>query len=185
LRSTIVLILGSGTRILRNRFVRRKNIFYKNKGAYRIFRISTASVYRYISMCKFTLGDAEHVSTINTQIAPLVPMTVAANYYAVSKRLRLHEYRASMPRTLFLILLLNIKIWSEGVGSFFKCIIINNQWTLTLYVYVYINYYTLLTTVKYRLVRLMMIVGGLKYYVANDQNANIANCINDYLKTKI
>ena len=37
--------------------------------------------------------------------------------------------------------------------------------------------YTLLFTVlQYRLVRLMMIIGVLKYYVAKGQNADIANC---------
>jgi len=36
-----------------------------------MLRISTVSVYRSIPTCKFTLGDAERVSNINTQIAQL------------------------------------------------------------------------------------------------------------------
>ena len=51
-------------------------------------------------MCKFTLGDAEGVSKINTQIAQV---TVAANSLAVPNRLHLHEYMTSITRLYFLI----------------------------------------------------------------------------------
>jgi len=70
----------------------------------RIFSTSTrtVSVYQYIPMCKYTVYDAERVYKINTQTAQL---TVAANYLAVTNRLRLREYEASIPRPLYLCLL--------------------------------------------------------------------------------
>jgi len=71
---------------------------FEEYGEDRVVR-STELVNRYIPMCKFTVGDAERVSKINKQIAKL---TLAANSLAVTNRPRLREYRASIPRPLYL-----------------------------------------------------------------------------------